>query len=409
MRLFIALCVFLLPSVTFCAPAPAPVSLSLHQVKLSDLARVVFGDLLGRSYIFDGEVINSDDDLSVHWSRLAPATVEELTVNLFRVRGYEFDQVGKVLLLRKQKKEDAGLLIYKPRYRSARYLSDILEKVADAYQLGTRGLTPTKGFRDAAALSRMPEVKGSAMAAVDRSAVDQLAYACDKDKCARLEKLLVDLDSPEAQVVLRAAVYEVGTTTGQGSAIQIAANLLNGKIALNLGGSLAGAAQLHLAAGGLDAVLSVLDQDGRFKVVSRPMLRVRTGAQARFSVGQQVPVLGSISLDKSGNAIQSVEYRQSGTIFTVQPDVRREVVDLDITQELSSFAVTTTGVNNSPTLLQRTASSQLSIRPGEVVVFAGLEEQRDDQAESRFFGWSLGEKKNSSSTEVLLFIEAQSI
>ena len=53
--------------------------------------------------------------------------------------------------------------------------------------------------------------------------------------------------------------------------------------------------------------------------------------------------------------------------------------------------------------VQRMASSKLSIKPGEVVVFAGLEEQRDDSADSRFFGWSVGDKSNVSSTEVLLF------
>ena len=156
-------------------------------------------------------------------------------------------------------------------------------------------------------------------------------------------------------------------------------------------------------------MLAVLDQDSRFKVVSRPQLRVRTGAQAKFSVGQQVPVLGAISYDKNGNSLQSVDYRQSGTIFTVRPDIRDEVVDLDISQELSSFVTTTTGVNNSPTLLQRTASSQLSIKPGEVVVFAGLEESRDEKAGSNFFGFSLGSRENNSSSEVLLFIEAQAI
>lgn len=302
-------------------------------------------------------------------------------------------------------------MIYKPRYRSARYLSDILAKVADAHQLGSRGLPTSPGFRAAAvnAFGQDSEKQGSALATFDKSAVDQMAYRCDKKECARLENLLVELDTVEAQVVLRAAVYEVGTTSGKGSAVQIAAQLLGGRFGVNFGSSVAGGADVRVTVGGLDAVLSVLDQDGRFKVVSRPMLRVRTGQQAKFSVGQQVPVLGAIALDKNGNSVQSVDYRQSGTIFTVQPDIRRDVIDLDITQELSSFAITATGVNNSPTLLQRMASSKLSITPGEVVVFAGLEEQKEDATDSRFFGWPVGDKKTHNTTEVLLFIEAQLI
>lgn len=403
MRLFVAFLVFLLPSISF----PAPVTISLHEVKLSDFARVVYGDLLHKSYIFDSEVIHASEDISINWNRLPSAQVEQLAIDIFTSRGYDLQQVGKILMLRKTKKEDAGLLVYQPRNRSARYLSDILAKVADAHQLGSRGLSTSPGFQ--AAAQRHPDVEGSALSMVDKSASDQLAYQCSPVACNRLRNLLADLDTPEAQVVLRAAVYEVGILQGQGSAVQLAAKLLGGKLSLNMGSVISGSSQLQVIIGGLDAVLSVLDHDGRFKMVSRPMLRVKTGAQAKFSVGQQVPVLGSVSQDKNGNAVQAVEYRQSGTIFTVQPDVRRDVVDLNVTQELSSFVATTTGVNNSPTMLQRTATSQLSIKPGEVIVFAGLEESRDDANKSSFFGWSLGEKSSNTSTEVLLFIEAQII
>lgn len=418
MRIIILLMLLLLlPSVGFCAPpAPVParsVSLNLHQVKLADFARVVFGDLLLKNYTFDSEIIKNAEEISVNWNSISLPAVDEMAREIFTSRGFDFVQVGKVLMLGKRKiiEEEKGVLIYKPRYRSARYLSDILAKVADSHQLGSRGLSTSPGFRAAAASvsGQDNEKKGSPLAAFDKSAVDQMAYQCDKKECVRLESLLVDLDTVEAQVVLRAAVYEVGTTSGNGSAVQLAAQLLGGRFGVNFGSVLAGGAGVSVSVGGLDAVLSVLDQDGRFKVVSRPMLRVRTGQQARFSVGQQVPVLGAIALDKNGNSVQSVDYRQSGTIFTVQPDIRRDVIDLDITQELSSFAITTTGVNNSPTLLQRMASSQLSIKPGEVVVFAGLEEQKEDATDSRFFGWSVGDKKSLSTTEVLLFIEAQVI
>lgn len=169
------------------------------------------------------------------------------------------------------------------------------------------------------------------------------------------------------------------------------------------------AATLNVAVGGLDVLLSLLDQDSRFKTISRPMVRVRSGAQARFSVGQDVPVLGQATLDKNGNPVQAVEYKQSGVILTVTPDIRESVVDLDISQELSSFVATTTGVNGSPTLLKRTVNSKLSIKPGEVVIFAGLNEKKTDETESRFFGFSLGNKINQGDSEILVFVEAQRI
>lgn len=403
MKLLIALLLFLLPSVCF----SVDYSIRLDQVRVADLVRLVYGDILHRSFLLDSDLINSSDVVTLNWDKIDKGNLESLVLAMLLKRGFSNHIQGDVLVIQKRDSSQDDLLIYEPRYRSAKYLSDILSKVADVVPLGFRGFSANNDF--ASAIEKQNNSKGSVSTVIDRSAPDQIAYECAPSKCVRLKKLLLDLDTPEAQVVLRAAVFEVGITRGEGSAVQLAAGLLGGKLSAKIGSTLSGADHLRFIVGGLDFVLSILDQDSRFKVVSRPMLRVRTGQQAKFSVGQQVPVLGSVSQDKNGNPLQSVEYRQSGTIFTVQPDIRRDVVDLDITQELSSFVNTTTGVNNSPTLLQRMASSKISIKPGEVIVFAGLEENRADQAESSFFGFKTGEKSSNTSSEVLLFIEASSI
>ncbi len=103
-------------------------------------------------------------------------------------------------------------------------------------------------------------------------------------------------------------------------------------------------------------------------------------------------------------------YSRWGTsILTGTPDVHESIIDLDISQELSSFVATTTGVNNSPTLLKRTVNSKLSIRSGEVVIFAGLNETKSDQTQSRFLGFSIGKQSSQGDTEILVFVEAQRI
>ena len=96
-------------------------------------------------------------------------------------------------------------------------------------------------------------------------------------------------------------------------------------------------------------------------------------------------------------------------LFISPAPIRESVVDLDISQELSSFVATTNGVNGSPTLLKRTVNSKLSIKSGEVVIFAGLNEKKTDESESRFFGFSLGHRNNQGDSEILVFVEAQRI
>src|SRR5690606_12517902 len=62
----------------------------------------------------------------------------------------------------------------------------------------------------------------------------------------------------------------------------------------------------------IDLIANVLSNDSSFKVVSSPSIRMTSGVSGTFSVGQDVPVLGSVSYDGNGNAVQSVEYRSSG-------------------------------------------------------------------------------------------------
>ncbi|HCA16861.1 MAG TPA: hypothetical protein DEO64_06980 [Alcaligenes faecalis] len=82
----------------------------------------------------------------------------------------------------------------------------------------------------------------------------------------------------------------------------------------------------------LDAVYSMPSSDSYFKVVSLPALRVQSGSQGIFSVGQHVPLPGARSyLQGARQVVQSVEYRSSGVIFDIRPVVREGITDLDIT------------------------------------------------------------------------------
>nr|WP_265332039.1 hypothetical protein [Citrobacter koseri] len=69
--------------------------------------------------------------------------------------------------------------------------------------------------------------------------------------------------------------------------------------------------------GSLDALYELFRTDSRFHVVSSPRLRVKDGASATFSVGNEVPVLGQVSY-ADNRPIQSIEYRSSGVILDVK-------------------------------------------------------------------------------------------
>ena len=64
--------------------------------------------------------------------------------------------------------------------------------------------------------------------------------------------------------------------------------------------------------------------------------------------------------------------RSCGAIFRVKPTVTQDVIGLDIVQQLSNFAKTDTGVNNTPTLIKREVSTSVSLNDGDIIVLGGL-------------------------------------
>ncbi len=287
---------------------------------------------------------------------------------------------------------EQGYAIYRPRYREPNYIADLLKSLFPDLRFGSRAVVQREG--DAIQPQTVPDV---------------LVFAGPKTDIEKAEQLLAQLDVEQVELTIKATVYEVQTGETNSSAVRIAFNLL-GKLA---GGLLTATSPadtfLRLTTRNVDAAVSVLNSDSRFKVVTSPSVRTRSGAEALLTSGQQVPVLGAVSYQGDNSTpVQSVEYRDSGVILRVRPVVHRDVIDLDIAQELSNFVRTDTGVNTSPTLIKRALTNRLSLRSGDVIVLGGLTEDRDERAKSGFLG--LGSRsKTKARTEILLILQVDAL
>lgn len=382
-----------------------PVSLAFDDVAVSDLAKVAYSEIGKSSYVMPS---GFSDRVSIKLDRVSPAVAIAAVDEVLNRAGFKVLRRAGVVWIEKATDEQE-IVVYLPRHRASRYLSDVVQAVTGARSLLSRGIKNSEMQQPA---QQGRESTTSALGQLDRQEVDQVAFTVASKDAGKVRKLLEELDTESGEVVLKAAVFEVGTDRTKGSALQIAASILGGKLGLNVsGGSLVGTSSASFIGGGFDLALEALDADSRFKSVTRPQVRVKNGATARFSVGQDVPVLGAVQLDKNGNSIQSVEYKQSGVILTATPEIRRDVVEVNLSQELSSFVLTNTGVNNSPTLQKRSVSTRLSLQPGEVVILAGLEDAKEDEQTNRlpWFNWIIGQREANAKSDVLILLEVQKI
>ena len=145
-------------------------------------------------------------------------------------------------------------------------------------------------------------------------------------------------------------------------------------------------------------------------MVSNPRLTVVSGASAQFSVGEEVPVLGSVTY-QDNKPVQSVTYRNSGAIFTVKPFIYSDVINLDIEQQLSNFVKTTTGVNDSPTLIKRDIATQVSVQDGEIIVLGGLASAKTSETHSAFSWFPMlgGYQNDNDKMDIIAVLQAKRV
>lgn len=295
--------------------------------------------------------------------------------------------------------------VYRPRFRSVGYLTEMLSSQFSG-KFNVRNL-PLPSGNPAESTARA----GTASDFINRSG-DVLVYYGTQAEVRRLQALLPLTDTVAEEVTVAAYVFEVQTRERNGSGLALAAKLLSGKLDLQLGQAGGFDNFIRINTGSLDALYELFRTDSRFHVVSSPRLRVKNGAQASFSVGAEVPVLGKLSY-VDNRPVQSVEYRSSGVILQVRPAIRAEVIDLSIDQQLSDFVKTATGVNNSPTLTKRQVTTQVSVADGDIILLGGLAESKSTRADTGFSflpqGWLTGASSEQNKTDMLIVLQAKKI
>ncbi len=410
----------------FAAAPPKPpvpgVVFSFDKVPLVDFVKVAYGDVLKQGFVLHPDLLDSQKAVTVYYSERDMSKVAAFIPSLLAGFGVDVEKRTGYVFLRpakKDKEEELEVFHYRPEYRSVSELVDLTAALFKGSFTGQRSIrqpqspsstqSPSPAGTQSSALPSVPRDTGtSAFSLLDKGDKDSFVFHGSKKEVQQLKALLEELDVPLGEVLVRAVVYEVQLSSKESNAIRLFADVIGNTLGVSYG--VITGNSVTLRTGALDTVLSALSTDSRFKTVTSPSLRVRSGGDARFSVGADVPVLGSIQLDKNGNPMQSVEYKPSGTIFQVKPMVRESAIDMDVLQQLSTFVQTTTGVNNSPTLQKRELKTSIALADGDLVVIGGLDEDKggNDKSGISFLpDWLWARGSEQTKTQILLVLQVQ--
>jgi general secretion pathway protein D len=249
-----------------------------------------------------------------------------------------------------------------------------------------------------------------------------------------IERTVQQLDQPQLQVAIDATIAEVtlnddlrygvqfflkskdvGLPTDSGSILNTAKDAVLSRVLPGFNFLVGTESQPRLI---IDALHSVTD----VKILSNPSLVVVDNQTASLQVGDQIPVA-----TRSAQAVETptapivnnIDYRNTGVILRVAPRINANgTVLLDVEQEISAVANTTTADTLTPTVTQRRVRSSIAVASGQTVLLGGLISERQDQSRKGVPGFmqipGIGElfSRNGGArqrTELIIFIRPQII
>jgi general secretion pathway protein D len=180
-----------------------------------------------------------------------------------------------------------------------------------------------------------------------------------------------------------------------------------------------GAGMYQVLGSDFQATLRAIAQAGKAEVLSRPSILARNNQPAMVQVGQNVPLVTSVSFNTlSGTPINSITYTPVGIILTVTPYITRDgLVQMIVSPQDSSIDPTLTvpiSAGVSAPVIDIVAANTVVITPnGQTVVIGGLMQHTKASAETKipFLGdipllGNLFKRKTTTSAkeELLIFL-----
>ena len=218
---------------------------------------------------------------------------------------------------------------------------------------------------------------------------NQLVIRSTARTYSMMKAILNHLDAPAMQVLIQVTAVEVNLSDSLQYGFEYAAEARfgEGEGNLGVGNNITGLPDFTSATGvspGISALLQKAGVDNEFAFVravagdsnSRllfcPQILTMNGEQAEINIGQEVPIRRGSTTNDVGTT-DNIEYRNTGTILTVVPQISADKrVTLTISTELSSISDDTVGEIDSPVFNENTVSTKLIVDNKDTILLGGI-------------------------------------
>ncbi len=173
----------------------------------------------------------------------------------------------------------------------------------------------------------------------------------------------------------------------------------------------------NLTAPGFAALFSLSDFRDVVNVLSTPHILTSDNSDAEIMVGENVPFLSKLERESTTTSqplLQSIERKDIGIRLKIKPKISEgDFVKLDIYQEISAVAPTTTAGASDLITTKRSAKTTVVVKNRQTVVIGGLIQDKNTNDTTKvpllgdipFLGWLFKSSKNQNQkTNLLVFI-----
>lgn len=131
------------------------------------------------------------------------------------------------------------------------------------------------------------------------------------------------------------------------------------------------------------ALINAVNSRSKVNILATPHVIAADNREAHILIGEEVPILTSTqqSTLATANIVSSIQYRDTGTILTILPQVNSAgLVNMEIRQEVSNVGVASFGDTNSPSFTSRETETTVVVRNRESVLIGGIIDERVERS-----------------------------
>ena len=282
-----------------------------------------------------------------------------------------------------------GVYYYQVQNTNAEEVAEIIgELLGD----GETKAAPAEANQAGTMSAPKPETTSAPKLIVDASR-NAILFQGTAEEYSQFRLLMGQMDRAPLEVMIEATVAEVTLDEGQSLGVIFGFDdgvemVSNASAVLSDEGLMV---NLVRNTGDFTATVNALVDQQRVSILSSPRLVASSGSSATMQVGTQVPIVTTQqtapdgSVGGTSNILQSVQYRSTGVILTIEPTINSSRrVELTVSQEVSDAQSNDISDIQSPIILTRSINTTLALDDGETVLLGGLISENYSTGETGF-------------------------